>query len=795
MSVSFQADKFHFNNHQGSSSIAELYSGFNLEDQSPVVLLQFNEELLSPDQLDELKRVTIILAQKEHENVMTPLAWGRISIDGEEPRSYAIFPDSGRPLSVFEHLKALPPNELLLLLRSLLRALCFAESKEVLSHQSIRPANIRIALESSELKLGFFGFPTIELRSVLAPTSNGAELMEYFPPDGPAELFSPQQYDLYALGLIALELATALPHQELLPEIERLRPERVRQVLIDQSGMPLPIQELIYKLLTPVLEQRYSSFKQALDDVQGLCGEESTSLRFTTFILDTLINGRFKLGSEINAGRVSRIYTAMDTRATEESSDDVPCVVKLLDLRAHPEMSELFHTRFKSLPALRHDNLMAVYDVGIHFESGYMAMESGLQSLEQLLIKRGTLPLPDAGRVIFQLCKALESLHFNHINYHGGIKPSNVFLTNDLRTVKLGDTLISDYFMRHGNLNNIGAEYFNPEMIRELDCDERSDLYNLGTLFFEMLVGHPPFCFKVEQEIIEEHLHLNAASRVEPALITNEVKDIILRLLEKNPAARYKGVAELIEDLTRLLGYDKKEQVEIPNLLFDFAELSMVGKNTREKSEETLAIRLPAVNNRARGVIALLIGHGKEHGDASRAAQSGLKFLRELLFHPGTFSPDLAKLQKTDPEAFLDECMDRLNQRMYREAFASGKLKAYGLSAAIGMVQENTLYLHRVGDVEQTVLVAGSIMENTLDKWTLQDEIVVGDAAQALSAEVQDRLGFGEREALAPQAPAAGRRPDAAAQPQPDPRAERERDQGAGHQRQRTGPGDRDGAQ
>src|SRR5207249_2345275 len=100
------------------------------------------------------------------------------------------------------------------------------------------------------------------------------------------------------------------------------------------------------------------------------------------------INGRFKVGGEIASGRVSRVYAATDLRADEEGSETSACVVKLLDLRAHPEMGELFHTRFKQLSALRHDHLMAVYDVGVHFENGYLAMESGLQSLEQLLIKR-----------------------------------------------------------------------------------------------------------------------------------------------------------------------------------------------------------------------------------------------------------------------------------------------------------------------------------------------------------------------------------------------------------------------
>ena len=735
METPFQLDKFHINNHLGGGVTGDLFSGFSLEDQSAASCLLLNETLLTAEQVQELQRVSLILAQQEHRGVLRPVAWGM-----HEDRHYIIYPDFGRPLSSFEHLKALPPAELLMILRRLLKALCFAESKGIHSHQSIRPDNIRISLEQGEVKLSFFGYPLVELAGMLAATDEGPALLGYFPPAEFHGDLTPVQYDLYAIGLLALELGTSKPAYELLPTSSRLTSTDLRAAISQHSGMPLPLQELLLKLLMPEAELRYESFQRALDDVVQLAGVEDTNLRFQTFILDTLVNGHYQLGNEIARSRISRVYSATDIR--EEGGKR--CVVKLTDLRSHPELSGAFNTRFKQLAAIHHEHLMDIYEVGIHFENGFIAMESGLQSLEQLLIKRGTLPLADSGRIIFQIVKALEGLHFVGIPYHGAIKPSNVFLSNDLRRVKLGDALVSDFFLRQGNLNYFSAEYYNPEFLREQPCDQRSDIYCMGTLFFEMLAGHPPFSFKVEQELIDDHLHLNAATRIEPALIANDVKDVLLRMLEKNPTARYQTVQELKDELTVLLGYDKKAQVEVPNLFFDFSELSLVGKNTREKMEETLAVRLPAVNNRARGAIALLVGHGREFGDASKAAQSALKGLRELMFNPGSARADLAKIQKTDPAAFLDEVCYFLNQRLYREAFAASKTKSYGLSALIGVVQENTLYLHRVGEADFTIFARGEILDQIEDKWTVADEAELGDAESALSAEVQDRLGFGE---------------------------------------------------
>jgi serine/threonine protein kinase len=419
MQTPFQVDKFHFNNHQGATVIGDRLSGFSLTDQSKVFAIVLNEAVLTEEQLQELQRVTLILAQQEHAGVSRPLAWGTI-----EGRHYVVFPDFGRALGSFEHLKALPPAELLLFLRQTLKALCFADSKGIQSHQSIRPDTIRISLEEGMAKLSFFGYPMVELAEILKPTEDAPWLLKYFPPAALSALEqAPYQLDIYALGLLALELATSKPIETLVSEADLLNVEELRARLTAQP-LPLPIQELLYKMLTPMVEERYQSFQQALDDVVQLAGMEETGLRFQTFILDTMVNGRFQLGEEISRGRISRLYAAIDSH---QEADANSCVVKLTDLRAHPELSGAFNTRFKQLMTLRHEHLMEVYDVGIHFENGFVAMEAGLQSLEQLLIKRGTLPLNDAGRVIFQICKALEGLHFNQVFYHGAIKPSNVF--------------------------------------------------------------------------------------------------------------------------------------------------------------------------------------------------------------------------------------------------------------------------------------------------------------------------------------------------------------------------------
>jgi hypothetical protein len=269
MAETFQVDKFHFNNHLGRDFIGDHYSGFCLEDQTKALCILFDEEHLSKDQVEELQRINLILAQQENDNVLRPLAWGK-----HDGRHYAVYPDFGRPLSSYENLKPLPPAELLMILRRLLRALCFADAKQVSSHQALRPATVAVSLTTSDVKLGFFGYPLVDVATRVREQGDSDGLLEYFPPvELSALVLAPQHYDLYALGLIALELVTAQPADEVLGVEERLDAALLRERIGQYGHLPLPVQVLLYKLLTLVLDERY--LLSALDDVVQLAGRSS----------------------------------------------------------------------------------------------------------------------------------------------------------------------------------------------------------------------------------------------------------------------------------------------------------------------------------------------------------------------------------------------------------------------------------------------------------------------------------------------------------------------------------------
>src|SRR5690606_35663606 len=104
----FTVDRFTLNNHKSHSVLWDTFLGFNNENQEPVFGLLFNEEMLEAEQVAELQRVNLILAQKKHDNVLAPQAWG--SYEGSH---YLVLPDFGKPLSSYSNLSALKAPELL----------------------------------------------------------------------------------------------------------------------------------------------------------------------------------------------------------------------------------------------------------------------------------------------------------------------------------------------------------------------------------------------------------------------------------------------------------------------------------------------------------------------------------------------------------------------------------------------------------------------------------------------------------------------------------------------------------
>lgn len=214
---------------------------------------------------------------------------------------------------------------------------------------------------------------------------------------------------------------------------------------------------------------------------------------------------------------------------------------------------------------LNHVHIGKVLDFGTaEDESPYMVMEyfKG-QTLADLINYKNGLSFEEARGIFVELCEALLHAHHQGI-VHRDLKPSNVFLAKQGQgihggiSVKLLDFGVAKVETNSGEITAAGSivgspAYMSPELAEGVDADHRSDIYSLGCLMFETLVGKPPFQGKTVLETIQMHRN-NAPPLVSEVLlgssdVPREIDEIIDKCLQKLPANRPQQVSEILQSL------------------------------------------------------------------------------------------------------------------------------------------------------------------------------------------------------------------------------------------------------
>ena len=269
-----------------------------------------------------------------------------------------------------------------------------------------------------------------------------------------------------------------------------------------------------------------------------------------------IVNDRYEIGKRIGRGGMAEIFQARDILL------DRPVAIKVLfpEFATDPAFVERFRREAQAAANLNHPNIVGVYDWGKVNNTYYIAMEyvNG-RTLADILKQSGTLTPMQVCDVISEVAAALTSAHQNGV-IHRDIKPGNILVstTGQVKVADFGIARALGSGVEQG-LTQTGAvmgtaTYFSPEQAQGASTDQRSDIYSLGVVMYEMLSGGAPFTGENAVAIAYKQVHEQATPLNQRlASLPAEVAAIVAKCMEKSPDDRYSSAEQVRAELRRFI--------------------------------------------------------------------------------------------------------------------------------------------------------------------------------------------------------------------------------------------------
>jgi eukaryotic-like serine/threonine-protein kinase len=270
-------------------------------------------------------------------------------------------------------------------------------------------------------------------------------------------------------------------------------------------------------------------------------------------MIGTLLAGRYRLESKLGSGGMSTVYLA------EDETLDRLVAVKVLhrEISDEPDQLERFRREARSAAKLSHPNLVTVIDAGEDGGTPFIVFEyvSG-ETLKQRIARVGPLGVDEAVAYAIEIGRGLAAAHARRL-VHRDVKPQNILIDAEGRA-KVTDFGIARSLEQSGITATgrvIGTtDYVSPEQALGEDVDERTDIYSLGVVLFEMLTGQVPYDAETQVGVAMKHVHdpMPDVQMLRPE-ISASVAAVIDRATSKDLDYRYWSVAELLDDLEATL--------------------------------------------------------------------------------------------------------------------------------------------------------------------------------------------------------------------------------------------------
>jgi serine/threonine-protein kinase len=262
--------------------------------------------------------------------------------------------------------------------------------------------------------------------------------------------------------------------------------------------------------------------------------------------------GRYEIIGELGKGAMGLVYKAHDPII------DRILAIKTISLSLAMDEREEYEARFfqeaRAAGRLNHPNIITVYDVGKSGDVAYIVLEylEG-RELSEILTKEKQLPIHQILDIVKQVAQGLIYAH-EHGVVHRDIKPTNIMVKSDSQ-VKITDfgiaRMTSSAVQTQTGMVLGTPKYMSPEQVLGKPIDQRSDIFSLGVMLFEMLTQTSPFVGDTLNEIMFQTININPPSPSSiNTLLPARLDIIVAKALEKEPNERYQSAREFASDLS-----------------------------------------------------------------------------------------------------------------------------------------------------------------------------------------------------------------------------------------------------
>jgi serine/threonine-protein kinase len=272
-------------------------------------------------------------------------------------------------------------------------------------------------------------------------------------------------------------------------------------------------------------------------------------------IIGRTIENKYRIDGKLGAGGMGAVYRAHRLLIGDEVA------VKILHPQhvSEPQATERFRREAQAAARLKHPNAVSIYDFGVSSDGlVYLVMElvEG-QSLREIIKQQGPLTQSAAAEVINQVCAALDEAHRQQI-VHRDLKPDNIVvksMVNGLRIKVLDFGIAKLRDLTAGNLTQTGSvmgtpHYMSPEQCLGEELDSRSDIYSIGVVLYEMLIGVVPFNSPTSTAVVVQHVNQAPPSlRTMNLSVSPGVESVVLHALAKKREDRPQSAAVLASEL------------------------------------------------------------------------------------------------------------------------------------------------------------------------------------------------------------------------------------------------------